>query len=362
MASSPFNKESKAPCRKRKSPTSNPFLPHQDSEHVELVEEAAGPASKKMRTSGFTTSKSPCPETHTSCNESGHQHFLSGVIAYILQAGLGKARSEIFQKQMSKFGAEVLTEWNKDKCTHLIVDELMDGKRLMRILKIEKPPLTTEVLKASWLSLSLSESKQVPTDDHKVQFPVVKQEIISKKVYTASTDPTQQQNTDGSDDKYEGFENVSDHALDSSDVPSSSNILPSRGSKWTSPSKAEATDRGYDSDDSNYMPSDDEEYHELSMRVSTASDEASSSSNTSTPATSPQKLPVSWKLTLIFIIFRRLISMTAQKSVLTNNMIQGVTENFFSISHYTVSLGRSLFMLFSQLNRNHWLHSIWKGT
>ena len=110
-----------------------------------------------MRTSGFTvTSKSPCPETHTSSNESGHQHFLSGVISYILQAGLGKARSEIFQKQMSKFGAEVLTEWKKDKCTHLIVDEFMDGKRLMRILKIEKPPLSTEVLKASWLSLSLS--------------------------------------------------------------------------------------------------------------------------------------------------------------------------------------------------------------
>ncbi|XP_033633467.1 DNA polymerase lambda-like [Asterias rubens] len=297
MASSQLEDSKASVVRKRKRPTAtttptvscNPFLPQEETTELSNISRPTK-KSKTSLTSGIGTSKGRSTEPHSklqlqatpslNSDETNHQ-FLNGITAYILQAGLGKARSDIFQKQMSEYGAEVLTGWKEESCTHLIVDEGMDGNRLMRILKLQQPPQNVKVLKASWLSLCLSEKKIVPTDDHEVKFPVTKENnAIKVTAVSTVTSSTLQQN----------IETLSNKDADLQEV--TSNSMPvSQGTKWTSPTKAHTLDRGYDSDDSNYMPSDDDEYQEISVRVSTTSEGTSSTSNTSTPSTSPQKLP-----------------------------------------------------------------------
>ncbi|XP_038046453.1 DNA polymerase lambda-like [Patiria miniata] len=290
MASSSNSKESKSSSRKRKHPTINPFLPNEES----------GNLAKKTKTTASAQSSSTLnnppgssSETHVKPNldDADHdQQFLSGIVAYILPAGLGKARTDIFKKQMSKFGAEVLNVWDETHCTHLVVDEGMDVERLKRIMKIEKAPSNTYVLRASWLSLCLSENELVPIDNYKLRFPVIKKEDPSKKSDLSSTSTPSISSKSGIDGSDVNKSETLEKKPNISDIPSSSNAPPIQGTKWTSPVKIATSDRGYDSDDSNYVPSDGDDYQE-SVMVTTASDDAGSSSNVSTPATSPQKLP-----------------------------------------------------------------------
>ena len=197
---------------------------------------------------------------------------------------------------MSKFGAEVLNVWDEAICTHLIVDEGMDAERLKRIMKIEKAPSNACVIKANWLSLCLEEKQLMPTDNHTLRFPVLKKEDTPRKI-DASTPVACTKLTNDKSETAESFKIKNEihptktDGSNTSDMPTTSNAPAIPGTKWTSPVKAVGSDRGYDSDDSNYVPSDDDEYQEGVM-VTTASD-TGSSSNVSTPASSPQKLPVS---------------------------------------------------------------------
>ena len=93
-------------------------------------------------------------------------NFLSGTTIHILQAGIAKARCDIFKKQAGKFGATVVEKWNHEVVTHLIVDEKMELDRLLRILKLEaKSVKGIKIVKSLWLSTCIKSKSRHDTSD-----------------------------------------------------------------------------------------------------------------------------------------------------------------------------------------------------
>ena len=91
--------------------------------------------------------------------------FLRGVNMYILQAGIGKTRAELFQKQLKNYGGNVLTTYDPTNTTHILVDEKMNTQRMCRIMKLDKPPHPEDVLIVTslWLSSCLKTKELVDT-------------------------------------------------------------------------------------------------------------------------------------------------------------------------------------------------------
>ncbi|XP_066475754.1 DNA polymerase lambda [Tiliqua scincoides] len=80
--------------------------------------------------------------------------WLKPIVAYVLQAGMGLARAEIFRKQIFQNGGTVCSQLLPN-VTHVIVDEGMDCDRAFRLLKLTKLPQGLQLVKASWLSACL---------------------------------------------------------------------------------------------------------------------------------------------------------------------------------------------------------------
>ncbi|XP_063963556.1 DNA polymerase lambda-like [Lytechinus pictus] len=208
-----------------------------------------------------------------------------GLKVFILQAGLGKARTDIFKKQLLKHGAAVKPAVN-DQTTHVIVDEEMTFPRFCRIMKFEESrvPDRLKIVKAQWLSSCLSEAILIDLEEF-ILAPVRSEKF---KLFTSREEtPIKSDDAGSSDGKVE--------LLQGSEMAGTSKGIPGTGSTniISSPSKRPVA-KGYDSDDSNYVPSDDEvggrESGEEEERRVLPSD-ADSSSNASTPNTSPSKLP-----------------------------------------------------------------------
>ncbi|XP_077311466.1 DNA polymerase lambda [Lithobates pipiens] len=94
----------------------------------------------------------------------------AGVSAYILQAGIGQARSGIFQKQIIQNGGQVLPLFCPE-VTHIIVDDGMDCGRAFRLLKLSKLPTGVQLVKSSWLSLCIKDKKVVNTAGYSIFIP-----------------------------------------------------------------------------------------------------------------------------------------------------------------------------------------------
>ncbi|XP_014669198.1 PREDICTED: DNA polymerase lambda-like isoform X2 [Priapulus caudatus] len=98
--------------------------------------------------------------------------FFTGVTACIVEAGIGKARVEIFRRQLEKYGGTVSQQVTAGNCTHIIVDENMDAARLCRLLKIDKLPIAhARVLKSLWLSACLKNKHLVDTSVYELTMP-----------------------------------------------------------------------------------------------------------------------------------------------------------------------------------------------
>ncbi|XP_071949012.1 DNA polymerase lambda-like isoform X2 [Antedon mediterranea] len=156
--------------------------------------------------------------------------FLSGIVVLILKASLSKARHEIFSKQVLKNGGKVMTEITSST-SHVIVAEEMTPEKLYRILNLDKCVYLNEIkiVKANWLSESLAERKLIDTHEFE----------INLNAYIANINDSKKVETDKDDDHLK-------------------NIAPASGSKWTSPKKYEPKANDIDSDDSSYVPSEDD--------------------------------------------------------------------------------------------------------
>ncbi|KAM4031434.1 DNA polymerase lambda isoform 1-T2 [Anomaloglossus baeobatrachus] len=94
----------------------------------------------------------------------------AGVHAYVLPAGIGQARSGIFQKQIIQNGGQAYSQlW--PEVTHVIVDEGMDCDRAFRLMKWQKLPAGVQLVKCSWLSLCINEKKIVNTAGYSIFIP-----------------------------------------------------------------------------------------------------------------------------------------------------------------------------------------------
>ncbi|XP_066457048.1 DNA polymerase lambda [Eleutherodactylus coqui] len=94
----------------------------------------------------------------------------AGVHAHVLPAGIGQARSGIFQKQIIQNGGQVSSQFCPE-VTHIIVDEGMDCDRAFRLLKLQKLPAGVQLVKCSWLSLCIKEKKVVDTAGYSIFIP-----------------------------------------------------------------------------------------------------------------------------------------------------------------------------------------------
>lgn len=96
--------------------------------------------------------------------------WLKPVTAYVLQAGIGQARAEIFHKQIVQNGGVVHSQLSSE-VTHIIVAEDMDCNRALRLLKLTKLPPGLQLVKASWLSACIRDQKLLSTAGYGVFIP-----------------------------------------------------------------------------------------------------------------------------------------------------------------------------------------------
>lgn len=82
----------------------------------------------------------------------------NGVIAYILPAGMGNARHQIFQRQIRQNGGQTKSSLCPS-VTHVVVDDNMDMDRALRLLKVDRMPSGVQLVKCTWLSLCISEKQ-----------------------------------------------------------------------------------------------------------------------------------------------------------------------------------------------------------
>uniref|UniRef100_A0A8C3DL01 DNA polymerase n=1 Tax=Corvus moneduloides TaxID=1196302 RepID=A0A8C3DL01_CORMO len=96
--------------------------------------------------------------------------WLKPVIAYVLQAGIGQARAEIFHRQIVQNGGVVHSQLSLE-VTHVIVAEDMDCDRAFRLLKLTRLRPGLQLVKASWLSACIRDQKLLSTAGYGVFMP-----------------------------------------------------------------------------------------------------------------------------------------------------------------------------------------------
>ncbi|KAK2530571.1 Poll [Columba guinea] len=124
--------------------------------------------------------------------------WLKPVTAYVLQAGIGQARAEIFHKQIVQNGGVIHNQLSSE-VTHIIVAEDMDCNRALRLLKLTKLPPGLQLVKASWLSACIRDQKLLSTAGYGVFIPC-RHLIHSRYLEDGELQKEQQQQVLGSEE------------------------------------------------------------------------------------------------------------------------------------------------------------------
>uniref|UniRef100_A0A674I771 DNA polymerase n=1 Tax=Terrapene triunguis TaxID=2587831 RepID=A0A674I771_9SAUR len=127
----------------------------------------AFPKRKKMR----DDSERKVPPKVLKEEETGSiEEWLKPVTAYVLPAGIGRARAEIFHTQIVQKGGRVCSQFSSE-VTHVIVAEDMDCDRAFRLLRLARLPPGIQLVKAAWLSLCIREQKLLDTTGYSIFIP-----------------------------------------------------------------------------------------------------------------------------------------------------------------------------------------------
>lgn len=92
-------------------------------------------------------------------------HLFNGMLVYLLPAGIGNTRCDIFKRQITQNGGQVKSALCTG-VTHVIVDDSMDSERALRLLKLDSLPLTIQLVGSSWLSQCITGNKLISTADY----------------------------------------------------------------------------------------------------------------------------------------------------------------------------------------------------
>lgn len=93
-----------------------------------------------------------------------------GTEIYIVPTGIGKSRCEIFHRQVTQNGGQVVSTFSPS-CTHVVVDDSVDCKRALRLLKVERLPSAVHLVKCTWLSACISEKSLLDPEDYSLLPP-----------------------------------------------------------------------------------------------------------------------------------------------------------------------------------------------
>lgn len=95
----------------------------------------------------------------------------AGVTAYVLPAGIGNARHQIFQRQIKQNGGQTENALSPG-ITHIVVDDNMDVDRAVRLMKVPCVPPGVHLVKCTWLSLCISEKKLLDVGRYSLLSPM----------------------------------------------------------------------------------------------------------------------------------------------------------------------------------------------
>ncbi|KAM6941963.1 DNA polymerase lambda [Lycodopsis pacificus] len=93
-----------------------------------------------------------------------------GVTVYILPAGIGSARCQIFQRQIRQNGGQTESSLGPS-VTHVVVDDNMDSVRALRLLQVDCMPPAVQLVKCIWLSSCISEKQLLDVDSYSLLLP-----------------------------------------------------------------------------------------------------------------------------------------------------------------------------------------------
>jgi len=120
--------------------------------------------------------------------------FFEGLNVFILQAGIGRARTSLFQCKIIEFGGSVSerfgTKGDANKPTHLVVDDGMTADRLERILKVTDVSEFDEVrtVRSAWLSECIKMQRLIVADDYEIKFPSGSTPLSDKSKASSQSD------------------------------------------------------------------------------------------------------------------------------------------------------------------------------
>lgn len=128
------------------------------------MEDSEAPATKCRKTDNCDVNNGREEE------EMRNDTFLKGYCVQILEAGIGKVRSELFRKKTSEFGGRLCSSIT-ERPDILVVDEKMTSDRLFRLLGIDGTQCLegTRVVRSTWLSACIKNKRLVPTVDYELQ-------------------------------------------------------------------------------------------------------------------------------------------------------------------------------------------------
>ncbi|NWZ68474.1 DPOLL polymerase, partial [Acrocephalus arundinaceus] len=148
----------------------------------------AFPKRKKVRDDSGKSIPPKIPKEEAT--EIPEAEWLKPVVAYVLQAGIGQARAEIFRREIVQNGGAVHSQLSPE-VTHVVVAEDMDCDRAFRLLRLTKLPPGLQLVKASWLSACIRDQKLLSTAGYGVFIPhryvnATLPFLLNKEVYKAS--------------------------------------------------------------------------------------------------------------------------------------------------------------------------------
>ncbi|XP_066212041.1 DNA polymerase lambda isoform X2 [Saccopteryx leptura] len=118
----------------------------------------------------------------------GAREWLSSLRAHVMPTGIGRARAELFEKQIVQHGGQIYPA-QAPGITHIVVDDGMDCERAFRLLRLPRLPPGAQLVKSAWLSLCLQEGRLVDTAGFSIFIPnrYLDQPQPSKEDQTSST-------------------------------------------------------------------------------------------------------------------------------------------------------------------------------
>lgn len=117
--------------------------------------------------------------------------LFQGVTIYIVPAGIGKARCDIFHRQITQNRGQVVSTFSPS-CTHVVVDDSVDCVRALRLLKVERLPSAVQLVKCTWLSSCISEKRLLALEDYSLLPPESPTVAPSEKLNETVVSPVPQ--------------------------------------------------------------------------------------------------------------------------------------------------------------------------